>query len=1307
MSGPGMEDPAASGGGWKKTTEATMMMMLADKSLKDKAVAEAAAKGAEKTSGAPRKSTIKSIFKKRAFTASELPSVDHSIPLSPSGGRQSLTVYQEVGLPACFGDALAWLETSHLDEEGIFRRAASKVQVDNLAKEMKNHKMMGLQSLDMFDTFGPIVVSEAIKLFLMNTVHPLLTYEIYDYFVSIRDISGSTKEQEGAEEQKAQLAYIDRVLGRSPKTNIAVLRSIVRLLSKLDAHSEVNKMPAHNLAIAFTPCILRAPEDKAQSITQILADSPVITSIVQTMILNFDTLFAETAPVVLNMSTDRNDATESAADSARNDLKKSTGGVNGGGGESKKGRFAQDDSGPPSPKSAVDKKTLRRRSMSAAQSFLRPVRKKIDRFDKTGSGGGGGGSAGTSLNSSTSSPPLSPTGTASLHSSVSSPLTSPTSSKSNSSSTSLSSSLNLNESLRSNAVVSPIVASRSAEETSPTSPLPSASASAATPAEARCVDDVLLSPTVAPGEKDERGTDAAGDDVHVPSLGPIDLEQVTGIDVSVTPSTPTTKDGTGSETTHTSPVPTPTSPVRSPTSPVRSPTSPVTPKSRSKSKGSTNVEKKDEKGLDKEKRRRMSGKFSALRIKSLFSRDDGGSNSSSSGSSDPPLKSPLTSNKKQKRKNKHNPSIDKSPSLGPVGLKTSSGGLNISSPTDIQPLSPTGAALQTSPPLSPQSEDVSATAVENGDGSVGEEEEATLLVGARSVTFGVESASSVGDGGGDGSPTPRVINDAPAPASVVTGKPFDDGTWFDFVPASAFTASSVAPPRDHSVTPPADLTPPSSPTIARSKAAMAGDSTPPSSLKHGHAASEETTSVEEEVPRTSTTTTTPVTATDVEHDAAHLASSSDAMSSSGSHTVPRLLTVGSSPKAKSKKSGRRSSRASSSSSTTSKNHGQERKSTRRHHSKTSSSTKKKPHDKDEAAKMPKPAATSTPEAAAVQTPTSTESPGAAKTSAASEAEATAPAAALAVPAALPESPAEPPAVAAVSATAAAAAAAGPVLALESMNQKGAKTPDDDAKLTNRSPEYLLNTAVMDVAVLPPLQFGGDSNADAAASEIPGTNDDDADREKGAMPQADEARVRAIEHVDSVFVTRGRLKVDADAAASEIPGTNDDDADCEKGAIPQADEARVRAIEHVDSVFVTRGRLKVANSAQVVSDGSGTLTTAGDSVNGLHRRKQKEKEEEQEEEEDEEEKVDSEGEATNNSNNDDHNAAETPGTPPLHADQGPAQRLAFRNRTDTLPFISHDKEKSHAARASELHARKEKEKDKTQNEWMRFLARNNM
>lgn len=140
-----------------------------------------------------------------------------------------------------------------------------KIQVDTLADQFLTRKRTRFE----YDE-NPHNVASTVKKLIRNIPDALLTYQLYEQFVSVWRLPS----------RDAQVHYLQLLLEKLPDLHKHVLAMLTYHLSLVVKHSVLNKMSAHNLAIVFGPTLLRTESVTTANITNLEAGSYVVELII-------------------------------------------------------------------------------------------------------------------------------------------------------------------------------------------------------------------------------------------------------------------------------------------------------------------------------------------------------------------------------------------------------------------------------------------------------------------------------------------------------------------------------------------------------------------------------------------------------------------------------------------------------------------------------------------------------------------------------------------------------------------------------------------------------------------------------------------------------------------------------------------------------------------------------------------------------------------------------------------------------------------------------------------------------------------
>jgi len=143
-------------------------------------------------------------------------------------------------IPIIVRTAIEFLEQHALDVEGIFRRSASAVQVNETVNKLNQGGVMEYTQDDVH------LASAILKKFLRDLPEPLLSFALYD---KIMDACSLPDEE--------RLAYSRKILKENlAEINYTTLQYLLTFLQKVVDHLDKNRMTSASLAIVFGPNLL-------------------------------------------------------------------------------------------------------------------------------------------------------------------------------------------------------------------------------------------------------------------------------------------------------------------------------------------------------------------------------------------------------------------------------------------------------------------------------------------------------------------------------------------------------------------------------------------------------------------------------------------------------------------------------------------------------------------------------------------------------------------------------------------------------------------------------------------------------------------------------------------------------------------------------------------------------------------------------------------------------------------------------------------------------------------------------------------
>jgi hypothetical protein len=181
-------------------------------------------------------------------------------------------------VPLFLEKSLAYLEQNGLDSEGLFRVSGSLENIRKIKEAIE--KGQGDVDYDKTPVRDAHEVAGVIKLYFRELAEPLVPTNMMKEFVSV-----------GANENNSlNETFVGNLLSRLPPDNYAVMKRLMLFLKKVSEYSSVTKMTSDNLALVFSPNLIR---DNSTGWEREMMWSGHISSVVAFMINRAATLFNE------------------------------------------------------------------------------------------------------------------------------------------------------------------------------------------------------------------------------------------------------------------------------------------------------------------------------------------------------------------------------------------------------------------------------------------------------------------------------------------------------------------------------------------------------------------------------------------------------------------------------------------------------------------------------------------------------------------------------------------------------------------------------------------------------------------------------------------------------------------------------------------------------------------------------------------------------------------------------------------------------------------------------------------------------
>ncbi|XP_040576906.1 rho GTPase-activating protein 45 [Lepeophtheirus salmonis] len=163
--------------------------------------------------------------------------------------------------------------------KGIYRTSGVKSKVEKLCQSFEN----GAELVELTDV-QPNVIANVLKLYMRQLPEPLLTSKLYPEFIR------AAKSCPAKADETAINSDLRALISRLPRSHYLTLANLMHHLRRIASESDVNNMPASNLAIVFGPTLLRTSESGGADLSAV-ADAVHQARAVELLILNANYIF--------------------------------------------------------------------------------------------------------------------------------------------------------------------------------------------------------------------------------------------------------------------------------------------------------------------------------------------------------------------------------------------------------------------------------------------------------------------------------------------------------------------------------------------------------------------------------------------------------------------------------------------------------------------------------------------------------------------------------------------------------------------------------------------------------------------------------------------------------------------------------------------------------------------------------------------------------------------------------------------------------------------------------------------------------
>jgi len=199
----------------------------------------------------------------------------------------------ERGIPKIVSDAVEFLLENGLKEEGLFRRSPSM----HLIKTVKEAYNIGNANITIQSLNNTHLAAVILKTFVRELPKPVFPAELYPEFKKINY---------KIEPSELAVEINENILDKITTNNRMLFAEICRLLKEVHLNSQYNLMSANNLAIVWTPNLVKSGKPFEDFEMATVAPEGTVGSFVRWAIEHYDLLFAfhnSTSSSTIKMST--------------------------------------------------------------------------------------------------------------------------------------------------------------------------------------------------------------------------------------------------------------------------------------------------------------------------------------------------------------------------------------------------------------------------------------------------------------------------------------------------------------------------------------------------------------------------------------------------------------------------------------------------------------------------------------------------------------------------------------------------------------------------------------------------------------------------------------------------------------------------------------------------------------------------------------------------------------------------------------------------------------------------------------------
>eukprot|EP01121_Diplochlamys_sp_Union-15-3_P007953 TRINITY_DN2069_c0_g2_i1.p1 TRINITY_DN2069_c0_g2~~TRINITY_DN2069_c0_g2_i1.p1 ORF type:complete len:578 (+),score=78.64 TRINITY_DN2069_c0_g2_i1:70-1803(+) len=169
-------------------------------------------------------------------------------------------------VPTLVRNAIEYITQNGLETEGLFRISGNMNDLEQYRITLDKGAAFDLKMEKNVHT-----VAGLLKLYIRELPEPAFTYELYDEFLqALLSL-----------ESKKDLSAMKVALAKLPPANYALLKELFLFLNLVSRYSEKNKMTVSNLAIVFTPNVLRASSVGDTNLMNLMKENKVVSVLIE------------------------------------------------------------------------------------------------------------------------------------------------------------------------------------------------------------------------------------------------------------------------------------------------------------------------------------------------------------------------------------------------------------------------------------------------------------------------------------------------------------------------------------------------------------------------------------------------------------------------------------------------------------------------------------------------------------------------------------------------------------------------------------------------------------------------------------------------------------------------------------------------------------------------------------------------------------------------------------------------------------------------------------------------------------------